>query len=63
MQCAVMSGCEIRPPGVRLLAFTDCDQRLAVSGLRSVARAGDESESILDCLDARFRPQRSGFHL
>ncbi len=33
-----------------------------VSRLRSVARAGDESESILDCFDARFRSQRTRFH-
>ena len=36
---------------------------IAISGLRLVARAGDESESVLDCLDARFRPQRTRFHL
>lgn len=42
----------------RLLAL-----QIAIRGLRLVARARNESESILDCFDARFRPQRTCFHL
>jgi hypothetical protein len=48
--------CEIAL-AARLLAL-----QIAIRGLRLVARAGDESEGILDCLYARFRPQRTRFH-
>lgn len=57
----------VRPKGATLRnwrhdAYGCVRLQIAISGLRLVARGGDESESILDCLDARFRPQRTGFH-